>query len=173
MMGVRRPSRRSERAYPKYGTTATIRAASARRHASASASNSTRWSLTGGAVAASRKTSSPRTGSSSRTDTSPSGNRSIVAAAKRRPRSCSTRAASDRLAEPAMRVAALVPGDGVCESGTIGYPAARNVKTHQGRRETCFLQYDASGCGCRPFQSAPPEMIASTAYISNPYTHAG
>ena len=47
----------------------------------------------GGAVAARRMTSPPRTGASSRTETFPSGKRSIVAGVKRRPRSCSTSSA--------------------------------------------------------------------------------
>ncbi len=74
----RRPWRLSDRAYPRYGTRAVIVRAAARRHASADNSSSTRWSLTGGEIACTMKTSFSRTGSLRRTDISPSGNRSTV-----------------------------------------------------------------------------------------------
>src|SRR5688500_15238602 len=77
-----------------------MRAAAARRQASASASSSTRWSLTGGAVGWTMNTSLRRTGSSSRTAISPSGKRSTSQAPSLAPSARATSAASAGLARP-------------------------------------------------------------------------
>src|SRR6266850_1516299 len=78
-----------------------MRAAAARRHASARAKSSTRWSLTGGEVGCTRKTSFLRTGSRTLTATSPSGNRSMLHAPNCTPNSDAIEAANAGLAVPA------------------------------------------------------------------------
>src|SRR5512146_244119 len=78
-----------------------MRAAAARRQASAKASNSTRWSFTGGESGCTRKTSFRRTDSSSRTEVSPSGNRSIAQAPGNIPRSAAIAAVKSGFAVPA------------------------------------------------------------------------
>src|SRR5262245_17078893 len=104
VIGSRRPCRLSAREYPKYGMTAVTCAAEARRHASTKASSSIKWSLTGGEVGWMMKTWRPRTGSSSRTDSSPSGNLSTEHAPSRAPISTATLVASATLALPAKMV---------------------------------------------------------------------
>src|ERR1700680_2166501 len=83
-------------------------AEAARRQASAMASSSTRWSLTGGEVGCTIKTSLRRTGSRSCTLTSPSRNRSITHAPTGMPSSLAVAAAKGGLAVPARIVNRLL-----------------------------------------------------------------
>src|SRR5439155_725146 len=85
LMATRGWSFRSWRAYPKYGSTAVVRAALARRAASIRNSSSIQFSA-GGLVGWMMKTSRPRTFSSILTKISPSAKRRIVTAQSGAPR---------------------------------------------------------------------------------------
>src|SRR5881628_1922440 len=100
LMATRGWSFRSWRAYPKYGSTAVIRAALARRAASIR-NNSSRWFSAGGLVGWMMNTSRPRTFSSILTKISPSAKRRIVTAHSGCPNCSAISSASGRLAVPA------------------------------------------------------------------------
>jgi hypothetical protein len=94
-------SLRSWRAYPKYGTTAVIRAALARLAASMRRSSSRMFSA-GGPVGWTMNTSCPRTFSSILTKISPSANRLIVTQQSGRCNGLAIASASGRFAVPDM-----------------------------------------------------------------------
>ena len=79
MIGTRGWSLRSCRAYPKNGTTAVMRLALARRHASIMINNSIKCWFAGGHVGCTMNTSRPRTFSLILTNVSSSGNAVTVA----------------------------------------------------------------------------------------------
>src|SRR6185312_10735719 len=103
--------RRSCRAYPKYGTTAVMRPALARRRASAITSNSMRLSLVGGQVDCTMKTSRPRTFSINSIATSPSLNLLTWALPSGRVRRAAILCTSCGLAFPANTI--ILPADTV------------------------------------------------------------
>jgi hypothetical protein len=100
-MGSRERAFRSCRAYPKYGMTAVIRPAEARRQASMSSSSSMRLSLTGVQVDWMMKTSDPRTTSLMVMAVSPSLNFPTTAAPSGNPIFAAISSASGRLELPA------------------------------------------------------------------------
>src|SRR2546428_159599 len=79
--GYARQDRKMRPREPKYGMTAVIRSAEARRNASTITSNSIKFSFTGGLVDWMTNTSSPRTLSSMRTPISPSAKRKMLISA--------------------------------------------------------------------------------------------
>src|SRR5205809_296888 len=133
LMATRGWSFRSWRAYPKYGTTAVVRAALARRAASIRNSSSIQFSA-GGLVGWMMNTSRPRTFSSILTKISPSAKWRIVTAHSGCPRCCAISSASGRLAVPARaahREAARRPG-GAGRPGRVRLPRRREPRRDDG-----------------------------------------